>query len=77
MPSKHSLNVSLTGELRDFVAKQVASGRFRTSSEIVRAALRLLETKSGSRERSPSLGRRALAVSKAKKIATRALSSRS
>jgi antitoxin ParD1/3/4 len=43
MPSKHTLNVSLTGELCDFISAQVASGRFRTSSEVVRAALRLLE----------------------------------
>jgi antitoxin ParD1/3/4 len=64
MPSKHSLNRSLTGELCDFVASQVASGRFRTSSEVVRAALRLLETESpgpvGPRHpgpRTPSLGK--------------------
>jgi antitoxin ParD1/3/4 len=43
MPSKHTLNVSLTEQLCDFVALQVASGRFGTSSEVVRAALRLLE----------------------------------
>jgi Arc/MetJ-type ribon-helix-helix transcriptional regulator len=43
MPSKHTLNVSLTGHLCDFVSLQVSSGRFGTSSEVVRAALRLLE----------------------------------
>lgn len=43
VPSKHALNVSLTDELCDFVAHQVHSGRFRTASEVVRAALRLLE----------------------------------
>jgi len=43
MPSKHNLNVSLTEHLCDFIAGQVASGRFRTASEVVRAALRLLE----------------------------------
>jgi antitoxin ParD1/3/4 len=43
MPAKHALNVSLTEHLSDFVASQVASGRFGTSSEVVRAALRLLE----------------------------------
>ena len=43
MPSKHNLNVSLTAHLCDFIADQVASGRFRTASEVVRAALRLLE----------------------------------
>jgi len=43
MPSKHNLNVSLTAHLCDFIAGEVASGRFRTASEVVRAALRLLE----------------------------------
>jgi antitoxin ParD1/3/4 len=40
---KHALSVSLTEHLCNFVASQVASGRFGTSSEVVRAALRLLE----------------------------------
>ena len=43
MPSKHALNVSLTAHLISFVDSQVASGRFGTASEVVRAALRLLE----------------------------------
>ncbi|HEX4765221.1 MAG TPA: type II toxin-antitoxin system ParD family antitoxin [Lichenihabitans sp.] len=43
MPSKYALNVSLTEHLCDFVAAQVASGRFGTASEVVRAGLRLLE----------------------------------
>jgi putative addiction module CopG family antidote len=43
MPSTHAINVSLTEELCTFVADQVASGPFRTASEVVRAALRLLE----------------------------------
>jgi antitoxin ParD1/3/4 len=43
MASKFAPNVSLTEHLCDFVASQVASGRFGTSSEVVRAALRLLE----------------------------------
>lgn len=43
MPSKHALNVSLTEHLCSFVEAQVASGRFGTASEVVRAALRLLE----------------------------------
>ncbi|MCK1383764.1 type II toxin-antitoxin system ParD family antitoxin [Bradyrhizobium sp. 21] len=43
MPSKHTLNVSLTNEFLGFISQQVSSGRFRTSSEVVRAALRLLE----------------------------------
>ena len=36
-------NVSLTSELDAFVEGQVASGRYRTASEVVRAALRLLQ----------------------------------
>ncbi len=43
MPSKHHLNVSVTEHLARFVADQVASGRFGSSSEVVRAGLRLLE----------------------------------
>lgn len=77
MPSKHSLNVSLTVELCDFVARQVASGRFRTSSEVVRAALRLLEIKGSSPVLSRGPDRRPLAVSKTKKSPTRVGSSRS
>lgn len=43
MPSKHNLNVSVTEHLARFVADQVASGRFGSASEVVRAGLRLLE----------------------------------
>ena len=43
MPSKHNLSVSLTGHLCALVAAEVASGRFRSASEVVRAGLRLLE----------------------------------
>jgi len=37
------MNVSLAPELERFVAGRVASGRYRSASEVVRAALRLLE----------------------------------
>ena len=38
-----SLRVSLTPELERFVTARVVSGRYQTASEVVRAALRLLE----------------------------------
>lgn len=43
MPSRSARSVSLTPELTGYVAAQVASGRYRTASEVVRAALRLLQ----------------------------------
>ncbi len=40
MPSRSALNVSLTPELHALVAEKVASGRYRSASEVVREALR-------------------------------------
>ena len=37
------MNVSLTPDLESFVSAKVESGRYRTASEVVREALRLLE----------------------------------
>ena len=37
-----NMNVSLTNELGEFVKAKVASGRYASSSEVVREALRLL-----------------------------------
>nr|WP_255616666.1 type II toxin-antitoxin system ParD family antitoxin [Microvirga puerhi] len=37
------MNVSLTPELTGFISAKVASGRYRSASEVVRAALRLLD----------------------------------
>ena len=43
MPPRASLNVSLTPEFTAYIANQVASGRYRSASEVVRAGLRLLQ----------------------------------
>ena len=43
-------NVSLTPEIEAFIDSRVASGRFRSASEVVRAALRLLEEEERRRE---------------------------
>ena len=37
------MNVALTPELEEFVAKLVEAGRYRSASEVVRAAIRLLQ----------------------------------
>jgi len=37
------MNVSLTPELEQFIAEQVAAGRYRSASEAVRAGIRMLE----------------------------------
>jgi antitoxin ParD1/3/4 len=38
-----NMNVSLTDELADFVKAKVSTGRYASSSEVVREALRLME----------------------------------
>jgi antitoxin ParD1/3/4 len=43
MAIRKTRNVSLTPELEAFLDGRVASGRYRSASEVVRAALRLLE----------------------------------
>ena len=50
MPSRTSLNVSLTPELERFVQGRVATGLYQTASEVVREALRLLRRTSTNRE---------------------------
>ncbi len=42
VPNRVSRNVSLTPELSRFIGGQIAPGRYRDTSEVVRAALRLL-----------------------------------
>jgi antitoxin ParD1/3/4 len=39
-----AINVSLTPQLEELVQQRVRSGRYSSASEVVRAALRLLET---------------------------------
>jgi antitoxin ParD1/3/4 len=43
VPVRLTRNVSLTPELDAFVASRIASGRYSNASEVVRAALRLLQ----------------------------------
>jgi antitoxin ParD1/3/4 len=43
MKIRKTRNVSLTPELEALVDSKVASGRYRSASEVVRAALRLLD----------------------------------
>jgi antitoxin ParD1/3/4 len=38
-----NMNVSLTDELANFVKAKVSAGRYSTSSEVIREALRLME----------------------------------
>jgi antitoxin ParD1/3/4 len=61
MPSKSTITASLTPELTAFIASKVATGRYRSASEVVRAALRLLEEQdlpSQHNQRKPTEGRR-------------------
>lgn len=44
------MNVSLTPELDHFINEQVKSGRYRSASEAVRAAIRLLQEREEERE---------------------------
>jgi antitoxin ParD1/3/4 len=43
MRTRKTRNISLTPELEALVSRKVYSGRYRSASEVVRAALRLLE----------------------------------
>jgi antitoxin ParD1/3/4 len=43
MINRKTMNISLTAELERSVADRVASGRYHSASEVVRAALRLLD----------------------------------
>jgi antitoxin ParD1/3/4 len=50
MPNRTTVNVSLTPELDAFLQARVKSGRYQTTSEVVREALRLLERKEAERD---------------------------
>ena len=50
MANRTTVNVSLTPELLAFLHSQVASGRYQTTSEIVREALRLLQRQEQDRD---------------------------
>lgn len=43
------MNVSLTPELEQFVAELVDAGRYRSASEVVRSAIRLLQDREAER----------------------------
>jgi antitoxin ParD1/3/4 len=51
MRTRKTRNVSLTPELETLVDSKVASGRYRSASEVVRAALRLLDERERRMER--------------------------
>ncbi|MBL0405633.1 type II toxin-antitoxin system ParD family antitoxin [Microvirga aerilata] len=51
MPARNTLHVSVTPELAAFVDEQIASGDYRTASEVVRAGLRLLADQERRKER--------------------------
>ncbi|MDR3718783.1 MAG: type II toxin-antitoxin system ParD family antitoxin [Bryobacteraceae bacterium] len=50
MATRTTVNVSLTPELGMFLQNRVKSGRYQTTSEVVREALRLLERQELQRE---------------------------
>ena len=59
MAIRTTLNVSLTTELGMFIQREIDSGRYRTASEVVRAALRLLDEHNRSFDDRPSPRKRA------------------
>ncbi len=50
MPKSSQLTITLTPELEAFIQERVASGRFATAGEAVRAGLHLLEQREQERE---------------------------
>lgn len=56
------MNVSLTPELEEFIAREVESGRYRSASEAVRASIRLLQEETQEREMKLEFLRKAVRV---------------
>jgi antitoxin ParD1/3/4 len=56
------MNVSMTPELERFIADQVGSGSYRSASEVVRDAVRLLQAKLEEREAKLDVLRKAVEV---------------
>nr|WP_075644382.1 type II toxin-antitoxin system ParD family antitoxin [Caballeronia cordobensis] len=54
MPSKYALSISVTEHLSSFIRAEVATGRYSSASEVVRAGLRLLEEQTANRASSGS-----------------------
>jgi antitoxin ParD1/3/4 len=50
MANRTTVNISLTPELDAFLQSRVKSGRYQTTSEVVREAIRLLERQEKERE---------------------------
>jgi antitoxin ParD1/3/4 len=50
MATRTTVNISLTSELDAFLQSRVKSGRYQTTSEVVREALRLLQNQEKERE---------------------------
>ncbi len=62
MPSRLTKNISLTPEHADFIEAGVESGRYKSASEVIRDALRLLSDKEARRQAALDEVRKKIAV---------------